>query len=507
MSALFRRQSNIQCFFCNSPVPIPKNPRNFRCSSCGCWNRYNDKGEILSDEPAMHDAHLNSKAFAKRASPSKDQIPTMYGPGPFCHTCQTNQMLLVNLMSNYLPAQEDPEYERRLAMLPEYRESLHARYPPVCESCLPGVEEEIQKKDHMARTKALGGWLQQSKGKERQRRVSGTPKERDNITVELGLWKMRGCLWLFSLVMTVMGYTAAALGYRPLRVLSFLQPVLPFLVFASLLWTVWDPTYASFRKSQIQGRDVRIKGKKQYIILQMIAWALRLTTSILIALNWRQTRKDNTPLHNQSRSQLYFTITTTIEIMIFATSCYILRLQHPPSIRLIDTNAHKFLPSRSATPNPASRSGTPTTATFAAATEPDLLAALSLSSKPVIAHPNPIFGHPSLRSSAPPSISAAQEERDNDEMDWTPTNADGRSPLKGKQKSNDDASWLRPQRFFAPEKPTGLEGLFERTRLEDNAMTVDGTEVPHHVWNWWWVYALSLVPLGGIAYKAWRNTT
>lgn len=27
----------------------------------------------------------------------------MYGPGPFCHSCQTNQMLIINLLSNYLP--------------------------------------------------------------------------------------------------------------------------------------------------------------------------------------------------------------------------------------------------------------------------------------------------------------------------------------------------------------------------------------------------------------------
>lgn len=37
------------------------------------------------------------------ASHSTDRLPTMYGPGPFCHSCQTNQMLIINLLSNYLP--------------------------------------------------------------------------------------------------------------------------------------------------------------------------------------------------------------------------------------------------------------------------------------------------------------------------------------------------------------------------------------------------------------------
>ena len=117
----FRRYSNIQCFFCQSP-DLYLNPHNFKCTSCGCWNRYDNHGEIISDEPAMHEEHLNSKSFAKRgrfylcqsdtpaepviASPSKDRLPTMYGSGPFCHSCQTNQMLIVNLLSNYLPSQE-----------------------------------------------------------------------------------------------------------------------------------------------------------------------------------------------------------------------------------------------------------------------------------------------------------------------------------------------------------------------------------------------------------------
>ena len=121
MPTLFRRHSNIQCFFCQSQG-LHLNPHNFKCTSCGCWNRYDNHGEIISDEPAMHEEHLNSKSFAKRgrsylcqnetsvelaiASPSKDRLPTMYGSGPFCHSCQTNQMLIVNLLSNYLPSQE-----------------------------------------------------------------------------------------------------------------------------------------------------------------------------------------------------------------------------------------------------------------------------------------------------------------------------------------------------------------------------------------------------------------
>jgi hypothetical protein len=101
------------------------------------------------------------------------------------------------------------------------------------------------------------------------------------------------------------------------------------------------------------------------------------------------------------------------------------------------------------------------------------------------------------------------EDADADAMDWTPTTPS--SPNKGKQRvspANDDGSWIRPQRFFAPEAPTGLEGLFERTQLVDDSDRFENHSgrvylaVGAHVVTWWWVYLLSLVPLVGIAYKA-----
>lgn len=99
MPGLFRRHSNVACFFCQSAVPLPQNPNNFRCPACHCWNRYDSKGEIMSFEPAMQDESLNRRSFARRgecwnalrtlqysntcpASPSKDRLPTMYGKGP-----------------------------------------------------------------------------------------------------------------------------------------------------------------------------------------------------------------------------------------------------------------------------------------------------------------------------------------------------------------------------------------------------------------------------------------
>ncbi|PFH54814.1 hypothetical protein AMATHDRAFT_134874 [Amanita thiersii Skay4041] len=506
MSALFRRNSNLRCFFCNAAQTISINPRNFRCHSCACWNRYDDSGEIISDDPAMHDESLNSHSFARRGSPSKDRIPTPYGKGPFCHSCQTNQMLLINLLSSYLPPPDNPDYHRRLARLPEYRESLHQRYPPVCESCLPAVEEEIRKKDHMARTNALGGWLKKSRGKDQQRRVSGPSKSRDHFTFEMIAWHFRGLLWGISLLTTVLGYATVALQFQTPRTLITMQPILPLLVILSLLWTVWDPTYSSYKNAQLQGRDVRVSGKRSYIILQMTVWVLRLLTSTLLVLRHYEMLADALQLYIPY-TQFYFIVVLFVEILVFISSLFVLRLQHPPAIRLIDSRTSISAISRSTTPMVGTITRSTTPAGSLVTQEPDL-SSLTLSSKPVMKSVNPVFGHPSLLSTSVP------HDGDTDEMDWVPTDPVALSAFqKGKQRAtSDDESWIRPQKFFAPEQPTGLEGLFEKTRLVDdtpdsvssNQLSQVQTRLQLHLHSWWRIYFISFIPaLLGVVFRWW----
>ncbi|KAJ7169726.1 Ima1 N-terminal domain-containing protein [Mycena filopes] len=477
---LLRRPAAATCFFCNSPVN-PRDVRSFRCPHCDCVNRFGADGQIISDEPAMHDENLNSRAFLKRATPSKDRIPTMYGPGKFCHTCQTNQMLLVNLLANYLPPAGSPESDQRIQTLDEYRESLHLRYPPVCDSCRPGVEEEIRRKDAMARTHALGGLLNQGKARQRQRQASLTLQETDKAGMEMLAWRVRGCLWAMTVFTSASGSACAALGYRPLPSLSLVLPSLPIIALASILWVAWDPTYSSLRSARIQGRDVRVRGKTKHISVQMFAWACRFATSTILASYWFR-RTD--PLHlsqfPSTRSRIYFSIMLVVELCV--------ALQQPPAIRLIDTTTHKTDLSRS-------RSQTPIPAAAGSSTDPDLLAGLSFSSRPV-APQAPVFGLPSMLSTLMPTRWT---------LDSIPTDAQGRA------KEFATNLWLRPQRFFAPEAPTGLEGLFERTKLIDDVTMTDVTSRPRHPfrapsadsWNWWWIYACCLLPLAGVIYKLW----
>jgi hypothetical protein len=137
--------------------------------------------------------------------------------------------------------------------------------------------------------------------------------------------------------------------------------------------------------------------------------------------------------------------------------------------------------------------------------EPDLTT-LTLSSKPVINPPKAVFGHPSLLSVPP----APPPQEDGDEMDWAPTDPVTYAAFQmGKQRPealSDDGDWIRPQRFFAPEQPTGLEGLFEKTKLMDEPLTDNWSfvrdKVLSHLQFWWRIYVLSCIPIVlGVAYR------
>ncbi len=43
-------------------------------------------------------------------------------------------------------------------------------------------------------------------------------------------------------------------------------PVLPIAALLSIFWTFWDPTYSSLQRARREGRNVRIQGKKNYIV-------------------------------------------------------------------------------------------------------------------------------------------------------------------------------------------------------------------------------------------------
>lgn len=535
MSKIFRQKSSVSCFYCQATInPLPRNPHSFRCPQCDCWNRYDANWDIISDEPAMYDEKLNSRSFAKR-----DRLPTMYGSGLFCHTCRMNQTLLANLLSSYLPPPEDPEYEQRAQTLPEYRRSIEARYPPVCANCAPTIEEEIQRRDHMARTSALNGFLRASKPV--KRKVERTQRDKDRLAREIAMWKVRGALWAGCLLFALVGHAAIACAKFPRRIPHSLKLALPVIALISLIWTAWDPTYASLKRAQFQGRMVHQRGKKKYNILQSLAWLTRLITSFTLGVSSFGEPWDKLQLWNDiesRRTRMFSSACLLVEVLVLLSSCAVLRLERPPPVRLAtDSSAERSRVTSPISP-PSTRSSTPVV-------DSDLLAPLTLSSKPILAPPanislsKPVFGKPSLVTSLTQpheaDLSNAMDIEDDDEsptgprdpdaMDWSPIrplpSRDRPHALNGRSHfgQDEDGDLLRPQRFFAPEEPTGLESLFANTihladDEQENAKRQTARAKGRHqhqhrflryIPRWPWVVALSVIPLLGVAYKLWAD--
>jgi hypothetical protein len=42
--------------------------------------------------------------------------------------------------------------------------------------------------------------------------------------------------------------------------------LLPVVTLLSITWTAWLPTYAHFRRAELQGRKVRMRGRERYIV-------------------------------------------------------------------------------------------------------------------------------------------------------------------------------------------------------------------------------------------------
>ncbi|KAH8835905.1 Ima1 N-terminal domain-containing protein [Flagelloscypha sp. PMI_526] len=483
----FRRSTGVNCYFCHSEQrETPRDPFVWRCDACSCWNVFDQKtGEFSKDfvDPAMRDETLNVQSFNRRGSSNKRALPSSYpSQSLFCRTCQTNHMMVTNLLSDYLPEPESPEYASRIASLPTYRASLEARYPPVCDSCLPLVQDKIQEKDNMARMTALGGWLKNTQGRHLQRhrstsydppdpREKGKGKTTPLDPLELAAWRIRGVLWVSSLCLSVLGGLSGLLDWNLSSYVSLLRPIFPLLALLSLIWTNWDPTYESLKRAQWQGRDIRQRGKWEYTQAQMFAWATRVLTCSLISLPWY--RPDQDVFGKSTRfSQVYFTFTLLVELFSLIRSCLVLRLAQPPAIRLIDTSAHKRLgsvdptgtrsTSRPSTPMPFPNREQPPPSLPPTQHTEDFLASLTLSSTPVFTRP-PVFGVPSMTSAIQPQSSEP------DAMDWSPTNGTDRN-----HRGRDPTSYIRPQTYFPPEEPTGLEDLFNRaTSLVDDSPVRD----------------------------------
>lgn len=250
----------------------------------------------------------------------------------------------------------------------------------------------------------------------------------------------------------------------------------------------------------------------------MLAWITRLVSALLLVVAFYRPTWDVLRLHTyevdapsiSSQALWYTRIVLGVEICVRASSFFIishsipnpvqillrsamiLRVDRPPPVHLVGQFSHRPTLAQTISPTssqPPSRNTTP-------AADADMLATLSLSNMPVFPQgrpTSPVFGMPSLQSAANIQDGYANEhvmeddvtpeetdqtmddddegERDPDAMDWSPIRPARPANRPDLSRLANSDIFMRPQRFFAPEEPTGLESLFATTvNLSDEDM-------------------------------------
>ncbi|KIM24127.1 hypothetical protein M408DRAFT_11129 [Serendipita vermifera MAFF 305830] len=413
MSRLLGLRRKPKCFYCQHVLEkAPVDPNNFQCPSCDSANHFDPKTGEITSSPAMYDAMANSLSFSRRATPSKTAIPTTVEQSVFCRECTINQQLVTNMLANYLPLPEDPNYQALLETLPDYKASLETRYPLVCEQCLPLVEEKLIKKEHMAKSKALGGWMNAKQGTPRRPGLPGKnssilrqPRERP---WQARIWMLQGLLYV---VTTLWVLTSYIYGMARLRS-PLIRTLNPLFIIISLFWTFWNRTWLQARR-----KGMRIRGRKESTRIQFLIWASRLVMSSLVSF-WGKQVTEGT-----------FGAFLAVEVALGVLAMITLKAEIPPPIALSRHSSTVFKETplkRRTSLMPSDSFKTPAPKTT-----------------------KPVFGTPSLVSHM------AGTSKADEEMDWAPQISSTRI--------DDDAFALRPGRLSAD--PTGLEGLFASTTL------------------------------------------
>ncbi|KAI1531389.1 repeatdomain containing protein [Pyrenophora tritici-repentis] len=199
--ALLRRR--LRCHYCNvqSRDGVSQIPKTYHCPHCDAVNYFDQRGNI-TDPPIEEIATAPTTSFQYMRS--RSPTPALQAPVDdiFCDMCQRNQTLYTNLLAEFIPEEDDPEYEKYLAAYDDYKVELEIRYPQVCQTCLPRVQDQIRNANHVARADNLARIMEASKNK---RTVVQTARQAWTLRIiSLAKW-----MYVSSTVVGMLWHTAA----------------------------------------------------------------------------------------------------------------------------------------------------------------------------------------------------------------------------------------------------------------------------------------------------------
>lgn len=197
-------------------------------------------------------------------------------------------------------------------LLSEYRIALDHRYPMVCATCAPVVEDILQEREYKARNIAFGNRLKEQNDDKRSKHHAEMVEKR--VLTAMGeswiywlagiLWKIRGLLWASSIslstLLCILGMSLfpfrsqlAITQHRsgtisPVLLLSSLSQhhadLMLYSTSISFLWAFWNPNWNRIRKAKSRGKSVKAS-RSSWIKLQMALFLLRLSLSAILSFD------------------------------------------------------------------------------------------------------------------------------------------------------------------------------------------------------------------------------
>ncbi|KAL5120090.1 hypothetical protein ACEQ8H_001915 [Pleosporales sp. CAS-2024a] len=442
--ALSRRR--LRCHYCNSPArdSVAHVPRQYLCPQCDAVNHFDERGNITDPPPeSVAAAHATALRYNLSRSPS----PAM---SPFCGACQRNQMLVQNLVAEYLPDEDDPEYARYEAQFDAYRAELEHRYPQVCKDCEHRVNDHIRRAGYVAKADHLRRVMERS---EKKRQVQQTWREAWTLRlISLAKWTyvlsvVAQASWhVFGYIMATdaqswaghdMVFPESVSLHGCLRQAIFVRQVpescvlastitqaVMYAVVADVLTLWWNPELKNKTKS-ITGR---MRGLKAL-------WAIRVVVLVLRCASlyyWQHTAIDRDSIATFHQMHLCMLAVMALSVILTFKTVRI-RYQSPTSFRN-DVNGHVL--SASSSPGPAPRDtykpAHPQASAFDTMAH-GFTTSFNAASEPLAYPPSPALSTSSYTTYATEATTPYKSERGggDDYMDWTPT-----------------------QRRFAPVQPT-----------------------------------------------------
>ena len=257
----------------------------------------------------------------------------------FCDDCQHNQTLYTSLLAEFLPDEDDPEYDKYLAAYDEYKVELEERYPQVCKYCLPRVQNQIRNANHVARADNLARIMEASK---ERRTIVYTSRQTWTLrAISLAKWTYMastvvGLLWhAAGLIMVpkedirdgqIFSWSACAhqaLLSRAVDDICVFSPYivkwLQYAVIADLLTIWWNPKL-KLKTNSLTGRMQGLKS----------LWSIRCAVVILRFASlyyWQHTPIDSDKLQSFRYTHMVMAGVLALSSLLTSTA------PHPPSQR------------------------------------------------------------------------------------------------------------------------------------------------------------------------------